>query len=145
MAEGASPEETIANLADSRELWVEARLTKGYPVPEPLSDDEPSGRISLRMLPSLHGQLARIAARRDISINLLLNTVLAQYAGAAAVENEIAPIVENLATVANDLRHFSRGHLANERVFTQAATSSDAVVATQIARVLPFTKGAAEA
>lgn len=145
MAEGASPEETLTNLADSRELWVEARITNGYAVPEPLSDDEPSGRISLRMLPSLHAQLAKIAARKDISINLLLNTVLAQYAGAVAVENEIAPIVENLTTVATDLKSIFRGPLTNERVFAQAATSSDTAAVTQVARVLPFTKGAAEA
>jgi antitoxin HicB len=36
MAEGASLEEAVANLADSRELWIEARLENGYPVPEPL-------------------------------------------------------------------------------------------------------------
>jgi len=37
MAEGASLEEAVANLADSRELWIEARLENGYPVPEPPS------------------------------------------------------------------------------------------------------------
>jgi antitoxin HicB len=36
MAEGVSLEEAVANLADSRELWIEARLEKGYTVPEPL-------------------------------------------------------------------------------------------------------------
>lgn len=35
MAEGGTLEEVIANLADSRELWIEARLAGGYPVSEP--------------------------------------------------------------------------------------------------------------
>lgn len=35
MAEGATLDEAIANLTDSRELWIEARLQNGYPVPEP--------------------------------------------------------------------------------------------------------------
>jgi predicted RNase H-like HicB family nuclease len=35
MAEGGTLEEAIANLADSRELWIEARLASGYPVSEP--------------------------------------------------------------------------------------------------------------
>jgi predicted RNase H-like HicB family nuclease len=35
MAEGGTEEEAIANLADSRELWLEARLASGFPVPEP--------------------------------------------------------------------------------------------------------------
>lgn len=47
MAEGATLEEAVANLADSRELWIEARLAGGYTVPEPLSE-EYSGRVSLR-------------------------------------------------------------------------------------------------
>ena len=47
MAEGATLEEAVANLADSRELWIEARLEGGYPVPEPPSE-EYSGRVSLR-------------------------------------------------------------------------------------------------
>jgi len=83
MAEGGTLEEAVANLADSRELWIETRLENGYPVPEPgaSSGVEYSGRISLRMAPSLHEQLARIAERRNISLNLLINTVLASYAG----------------------------------------------------------------
>lgn len=39
MAEGATLDEAIANLADSRELWIEARLQNGNPVPEPTRED----------------------------------------------------------------------------------------------------------
>jgi antitoxin HicB len=39
MAEGATLEEAVANLADSRELWIEARLEGGYTVPEPISEE----------------------------------------------------------------------------------------------------------
>jgi antitoxin HicB len=80
MAEGATADEAIANLGDSRELWIEAQIEGGYPVPEPRTD-EPSGYVSLRMAPSLHGRLAEMATRQDISLNLLMNTVLSQYAG----------------------------------------------------------------
>lgn len=81
MAEGATIDEAITNLADSRELWIESRLAKGYTVPETTIEEEYSGKISLRMAPSLHGRLAEIAKRQDISLNLLINTVLASYAG----------------------------------------------------------------
>ncbi len=80
MAEGATADEAIANLGDSRELWIEAQIEGGYPVPEPRTD-EPSGFVSLRMAPSLHGQLDGMARRQKISLNLLLNTVLSRYAG----------------------------------------------------------------
>lgn len=80
MSEGASADEAIANLADSREIWISTRLENGYPVPEP-QRDEPSGNISLRMAPSLHAQAARLAERKGISLNLLINTVLARHVG----------------------------------------------------------------
>lgn len=82
MAEGSTLEEAISNLANSRELWIEARLAGGYTVPEPESE-EYSGRVSLRMMPDLHARLARIAKRSEVSLNLLINSVLSSYAGGA--------------------------------------------------------------
>jgi hypothetical protein len=89
MAEGATLPEAVSNLADSRELWIESRLAGGYAVPEPHSEAY-SGRVSLRMTPSLHAQLTRIAERRDVSLNLLLNSVLSSYAGGEE------PLIETL-------------------------------------------------
>ena len=84
MAEGGTLEEAMENLAFSRELWIESRLAGGYLVPEPYRDEELSGKVSLRMSPSLHSRLAKLAAQEDISLNLLINTVLAEHAGGAA-------------------------------------------------------------
>jgi antitoxin HicB len=82
MAEGDTLNEAFANLADAKELWIETRLTNGYSVPEPAAAEEIySGRISLRMDPSLHARLVKISERKDISLNLLINTVLASFAG----------------------------------------------------------------
>lgn len=95
MAEGATAEEAVAHLADSRELWIEARLAGGHPVPEP-EGEEFSGRISLRMAPSLHARLAELADRKKISLNLLINTVLAEYVGGASVQAELQDILTEL-------------------------------------------------
>jgi antitoxin HicB len=82
MAEGDTLIEAFANLADAKELWIETRLAHGYPVPEPTAAEETySGRISLRMDPALHARLVKISERKDISLNLLINTVLASFAG----------------------------------------------------------------
>jgi antitoxin HicB len=101
MAEGETVEEAIENLADSRELWIGSRLESGYPVPEP-AEEEHSGRISLRMAPSLHASLSRIADRREISLNLLINTVLASYAGGEdplrSTIQELRETIEQLKT-----------------------------------------------
>jgi antitoxin HicB len=80
MAEGATLEEAFSNLADSRELWIESRLSRGYAVPEPLGE-EYSGKLSLRMQPSLHARLAEIAKTQEVSLNLLINTTLSSFAG----------------------------------------------------------------
>ena len=100
MAEGETVDEAIENLADARELWIESRLESGHPVPEP-ADEEYSGRISLRMAPSLHASLSRIADRRDISLNLLINTVLAGFAGG---EDPLRSTIEELRETLDQLK-----------------------------------------
>src|ERR1700681_117108 len=102
MAEGTTLNDALSNLADSRELWIEARLNGGYDVPEPYSDsEESSGRLSLRMTPEVHSKLARIAERRGVSLNLLLNSVLASYAGGAepldSVLSEIKTAIKEMS------------------------------------------------
>lgn len=117
MAEGATLEEAVANLADSRELWIDARLEGGYSVPEPLSE-EYSGRISLRMTPELHGRLVHIAERRAVSLNLLLNSVLAAYAGGA---DPLLDILQELKSAVADLRNpHSASHLSSEGPLLQS-------------------------
>ena len=80
MAEGATLTEAIANLADSREVWIATRLDNGYSVPEP-RQRRPSGNISLRMTPALHARLAKLADRDGVSLNFLISSVLARHAG----------------------------------------------------------------
>ena len=99
MAEGDSLVEATENLAHARELWIETRLSNDYSVPEPAEEESFSGRLSLRMDPELHAQLARIAERKDLSLNLLLNTVLASYAGGE----------DPLHAATNDIREALRG------------------------------------
>ncbi len=83
MSSGASAAEAIENLDAARELWIETRLEDGYNIPEPVGGDY-SGRVSLRMTPSLHAQLAKISRREKMSLNALLNQALASFAGAWA-------------------------------------------------------------
>jgi antitoxin HicB len=118
MAEGGTLEEAMANLTDARELWIETRLENGYSVPEPgaSSPVEYSGRISLRMAPSLHEQLARIAERRDISLNLLINTVLASYAGGEdALQEAKSALAEMLEQTSPSKAVVARNAAASEK------------------------------
>lgn len=97
MAEGATAGEAIANLADSREVWIGTRLDNGYPVPEPKTR-RPSGNISLRITPSLHARLARLADRDGVSLNFLITSILARHAGGEdALRDAVAAATSALA------------------------------------------------
>jgi antitoxin HicB len=97
MSEGETADEAIENLDAARELWIETRLEGGHSIPEP-AGNEFSGRVSLRMPTSLHGQMAKIARREGISLNSLLVHALASYcsAQAAAPTEEMA---ENIVLI----------------------------------------------
>jgi antitoxin HicB len=106
MAEGSSLDEAVSHLTDARELWIEARLAGGYDVPEPDSE-EYSGRVSLRMMPGLHAQLVRIADRRQVSLNLLINSVLSSFAGGA---EPLMDVLQELKSAVAEIRA-SKPHL----------------------------------
>jgi antitoxin HicB len=107
MAEGATLEEAFSNLADSRELWIESRLSRGYAIPEPL-EEEYSGKLSLRMAPSLHARLAEIAKSQEISLNLLINTTLSGFAGGEDSLRAAKSALQEMATQAKAASRPSR-------------------------------------
>jgi predicted RNase H-like HicB family nuclease len=78
--QGETADEAVSNLDAARELWIRSRLEDGLPIPDP-PVEEPSGKFLLRMPRWLHGRLARLAEREGVSLNQLINTVLARYAG----------------------------------------------------------------
>jgi len=98
-AQGETVEEAIENLEVARELWIEAQWEDGLPIPEP-PPFELSGRVSLRMAPSLHAQLAKIASRQEVSLNLLLNTILAERSGYVLAEDRALDAINGLKSPA---------------------------------------------
>jgi len=99
-AQGASVDEAIANLDAARRLWLKVRLEDGLPIEEPVREEECSGRISLRIPPSLHAELGRLARREKTSLNQLLNNILAEYVGASRMQRQVLEIVSELRDVA---------------------------------------------
>ena len=93
----------MRNLDAARRLWIRARLEDGLHVPEP-PEDEPSGRVSLRMPTSLHAELNRVASRKEVSLNLMLNVILAEYVGRFDYREEMRELRETLRTAVNELQ-----------------------------------------
>lgn len=101
MSEGDTPEEAMRNLDEAREAWIETRLENGFPVPEPRTGDF-SGKISLRMPSGLHERLSELATKEGVSLNLLLNKILAEYMGGVARESAIERRLDKLTNLVRE-------------------------------------------
>jgi antitoxin HicB len=75
-ARGDSDDEALAELREVMAHWIEDALAHDRPVPPPRAASVHSGRLLVRMPPTLHSDLARAADREKISLNTLIVGVL---------------------------------------------------------------------
>ena len=61
--------EIVEMLEDAKKCWLEAALEDGVDIPEPLQDEDFSGKFSLRIPKSLHRSLAISAKAEGVSLN----------------------------------------------------------------------------
>lgn len=66
---GESFEEAHNNLLEAMEGWLEVKLEYGDPIPEPIGDENYSGKYVVRIPKSLHRRLAIEAKEEGISLN----------------------------------------------------------------------------
>ena len=81
VARGATPQEAVANVRAALEAWIAPALARGQAVPVPRAPAKHSGRLLLRMEPSLHAELARAAEREEVSLNQFVSNALAGAVG----------------------------------------------------------------
>jgi antitoxin HicB len=81
MSQADTAEEALANIQEVIPLWLEGALESDYDIPEPRGVDDYSGRFMARVPRSLHRDLAELAEREAISLNLLVNVALADFIG----------------------------------------------------------------
>ncbi len=79
ISEGDTPNEAIENIEEALRLIVEVMVERGDAIPEPLSTREFSGRLNLRIPPTLHARATERAALEGVSLNRLLSDAVAQY------------------------------------------------------------------
>ena len=80
---GADGPSAWASLEEAMGLWVESQLEQGQDIPEPLDAASYRGRISLRVLPSLHRRAALPAAAEGVSVNRWLSSAVEGAASGA--------------------------------------------------------------
>ena len=78
---GDTPEEATTELRDAIAVWVEGELDAGRDIPEPIDPERASGRLTMRIPPSLHYQAQLRAQLEGVSLNRLLSDAVASYVG----------------------------------------------------------------
>lgn len=69
LTQSESLEETMTNIDEARELWLETVYENGDKIPLPTTDDTYSGKLLLRMPKTLHRNLAEAADKEGVSLN----------------------------------------------------------------------------
>ena len=99
-ADGATPEEAYLNLEDMAEAWIESARAQGFPIPEPFTDVEHSGTVSLRLPKSIHRRAVQFAYRDGVSLNTFLVSAVSVAVGAEELATSATRLIsEALATV----------------------------------------------
>jgi len=80
MIHGNTPEEAIKEIEEVKKDWIKSNLKRGLPIPEP-SPRKYSGKMILRISPSLHKLLVQRAEVEGMSLNQYMSTALATSVG----------------------------------------------------------------
>ncbi len=75
IGQGDAQEEAINELSENEKAWLETAAEIGIPIPEiPIEHPvEYSGKMTLRISPTVHGQAAMYAKKEGISLNQYIN------------------------------------------------------------------------
>ena len=88
---GDTATEAMEMLDEAIALWVEAELEDGHDIPPPSRAVEYSGRLTLRLLPSIHEQAALLAQHERVSLNRYLANAISYYVGLGSLQSSRAP------------------------------------------------------
>ncbi len=80
MSVGTSKTGALAMIEDAMREWLHVAIEDGLdiPLPESMRKESYSGKFPLRMPKSLHGKLAKAAAREGVSLNQYIVSLLAE-------------------------------------------------------------------
>jgi antitoxin HicB len=78
---GATPEEAVKELLAEKSEWFEECLKRGIPIPFAIEPQKYSGKIILRMPPSMHESLIRVAELEGVSLNQYMLAALSRTLG----------------------------------------------------------------
>ncbi len=77
MTEAGSAPEAVDALEEARAEWLSAAIEQGLAIPRPMGVRDYSGKVFVRVSPSLHKRVALAAARQGVSMSQWVAEVLA--------------------------------------------------------------------
>jgi antitoxin HicB len=78
---GNTPEEAVKELLSEKPEWFETCLKLGIDIPLPIESQKYSGKIVLRMPPSMHESIIRIAELEGVSLNQYMVAAISRSLG----------------------------------------------------------------
>lgn len=94
MADGETIEKALLNLEISKKMWLESMLDKNYTIPEPEITKEYSGRILVRIPPSLHKRIANAAKMENLSLNQMILFLLTDKTAIYEIKEEMMKAIQ---------------------------------------------------
>ena len=77
MSDGESLEEAYDNIQEAKEEWLSSMLERGMKIPEPVEQEEYSGKFIIRLPKTLHRALVQVSKREGVSLNQYVTNTLA--------------------------------------------------------------------
>jgi predicted HicB family RNase H-like nuclease len=78
---GVTPGEAVVELESVKREWIEEYLKLGNKMPKPLKSRKYSGKVILRIPPSLHETMVKIAELEGVSFNQYMVSSLSKSVG----------------------------------------------------------------
>jgi len=69
MADGDTQAQALDHLHEAMAGWIEAKLANGFDVPEPVAENNSSGKFTVRLPKTLHQRLTLEAKQEGVSLN----------------------------------------------------------------------------
>jgi len=129
IASGDTAAQALANLENVAESWLEAVLARAQFVPEPLEENEFSGKLVLRLAKSIHQKAAKAARHDGVSLNTFIANCVAEQLGARKIPPMRQHYITNFSQQNNLL------FLGHERHYVTTATTKAVASSGQISVV----------
>lgn len=78
ISQGDSIDDAYRMIDDAKRAWIETALEDGAVIPEPVNDDDFSGKFVVRVPKSLHKILSEQAKQEGVSLNQYINYKLSK-------------------------------------------------------------------